>query len=76
MKVEFAVLLPSAEGQTPQVAEPEEVVRMVQETKDDIGEAVGGTIHKATAKPEGQVTQKPTQGKALLFELFFGAQLS
>lgn len=62
-KVEFAVLFPSVDGQTPQVAAPEEVVQMVHKTKDSIEKAVGGTIHKIAVVPEGRVTDKPKKGK-------------
>ena len=62
-QVEFAVLFPSVDGQTPQVAAPEEVVQMVHKTKDSIEKALGGTIHKISVGPEGRATDKPEKGK-------------
>ena len=48
MKVEFAVLFPSVDGQVPRPLSPTELVRILQENKETIGEAVGGTITRIT----------------------------
>ena len=63
------MLFPSVDGQVPKVTAPEEVVQMVDETKDDIEKAVGGTIQKTFVVPEERVTDKPTKGKTLQFHV-------
>ena len=57
------MLFPSVDGQTPQVAAPDEVVQMVHKTKDSIEKAVGGKIHQISVVPVGRVTDKPKKGK-------------
>lgn len=53
LKVEFAVLLPSVEGQPPQVTPPADVVLMVDETKQSIQNDLGGTIESVSVKEDG-----------------------
>ncbi|XP_073243933.1 low-density lipoprotein receptor-related protein 4-like [Porites lutea] len=60
-KIEFAVLFPSVDGQTPEIAEPGKLVEMVSESKESIGKALGATIQRVTVVPEAQLaTEKPT----------------
>ena len=60
-KIEFAVLFPSVDGQAPQITEPNELVEMVSESKESIGNAVGATIQRITVVQPA--TKKPTDGK-------------
>ena len=48
-KIELAVLFPSVDGQTPEIAEPGELVEMVSESKESIGKTLGATIQRVTA---------------------------
>ena len=48
LKVEFAVLFPSVEGQVPRPLPPTELVHILEKNKETIGEAVGGTITRIT----------------------------
>lgn len=66
LNVEFAVLFPSVEGQPPQVTPAQEVVQVVDESKEIIEKDVGGEIHKTSVVLEGKATEKPTKGKNLL----------
>ena len=60
-KIEFAVLFPSVDGQAPEITEPDELVEMVSESKESIGNAVGATIQRITVVQPA--TEKPTDGK-------------
>ena len=62
------------DGQTPQVTAPEDVVQMVDKTKDNIEKAVGGTIQKTSVVPEGRVTDKPEKGKTRQSQFFKSRQ--
>ena len=68
------MLFPSVDGQAPQVTAPNEVVKMVDKTKDNIEKAVGGTIQKTSVAPEGRVTDKPKKGKTLQSQFFKSCQ--
>lgn len=64
------MLFPTVDGQAPQVTAPEDVVKMVDKTKDNIEKAVGGTIQKTSVVPEVRVTDKPKKGKTRQSQLF------
>ena len=55
------MLFPSVDGQPPQATAPEELVEMLDESKENIGKAVGGTIQKTTVVT--QATEGPAKGK-------------
>jgi len=62
-KVEFAILFPSVAGQPPQVTSPEDVVQMVEETKEIIEKAVGGKIQAIKLKAEPPSEGIPNEEK-------------
>ena len=65
-KIELAVLFPAVDGQTPEIAEPGELVEMVSESKESIGKTLGATIQRVTVVPEAQLaTEKPTDGNKI-----------
>ena len=55
------MLFPSVDGQAPEITEPNELVQMVSESKESIGNAVGATIQRITVVQPA--TEKPTDGK-------------
>ena len=59
------MLFPSVDGQAPEITEPNELVEMVNESKESIGNAVGATIQRIAVVPElvNPATEKPTDGK-------------
>ena len=60
------MLFPSVDGQTPEIAEPGEIVGMVSESKESIGKALGATIQRVTVVPEAQLaTEKQTDGNKI-----------
>lgn len=61
LKVEFVVLFPAVNGQVPQPSLPADVTQMLQEKKETIERAVGGTIKEPSV----------TASKKFNFELYF-----
>ena len=55
------MLFPSVDGQAPEITEPDELVEMVSESKESIGNAVGAAIQRITVVQPA--TEKPTDGK-------------
>ena len=51
LKVEFVVLFPAVNGRAPQPSLPAEITQMLQERKETIENAVGGTIKQPNVKP-------------------------
>ena len=58
------MIFPSVDGQPPQVTAAQDIIQMVDETKEDIEKAVGGTVHSVIAKEE--TTDAPTTGNGCL----------
>lgn len=61
LKVEFVVLFPAVNGQVPQPSLPADIIQMLQEKKETIERAVGGTIKEPNV----------TASKKFNFELYF-----
>ncbi len=57
-KVEFAILFPSVEGQAPQPMSSVEIIHMVNENKESIEKAVGGTIKRIS---DGRKPDEPSK---------------
>ena len=51
LKVQFVVLFPAVNGRAPQPSIPAEITQMLQERKETIENAVGGTIKQPNVKP-------------------------